>query len=94
MQNGNTLYPKEFSFMSQLSQVKVFRITGHYTQKHRKFSFSKDLRALTKEQALDQVLSTITSQGFFRRQVKIDDVKEIKPEESKDYVIKYLNDLK
>ncbi|OLS14804.1 MAG: hypothetical protein RBG13Loki_1563 [Promethearchaeota archaeon CR_4] len=77
-----------------MSQVKLFRITGHYVQKHRKFSFSKDLRAITKEQALEQVLSTVTSQGFFRRQVKIDEVKEIKPEESKDYVIKYLSDLK
>ncbi len=77
-----------------MSEVKVFRIAGHYQRKHRKFSFSKDLRALTKEQALEQVLSTVTSQGFFRRQVTIDEVKEIKPEESKDYVIKYLNDLK
>ncbi len=77
-----------------MSQVKVFRIAGHYHQKHRKFSFAKDIRALTKEQALEQALSTVTSQGFFRRQVIIDEVKEIKPEESKDYVIKYLSDLK
>ncbi len=77
-----------------MSQVKVFKVTGHYSQRHRKYSFSKDLRALTKEQAIEQVLSTITSQGFFRRQVTIDEVKEIKPEESKDYVIKYLSDLK
>jgi ribosomal protein L20A (L18A) len=77
-----------------MSQVKIFRIAGHYKQMHRTFSFCKDLRALTKEQALEQILSTVTSQGFFRRQVKIDDVKEIKPEECKDYVIKYLNDLK
>jgi ribosomal protein L20A (L18A) len=85
---------KESSFMSQVSQVKIFRITGHYMRLHRKFSFSKDLRAMTKEQALEQVLSTVTAQGFFRRQVKIDEAKEIKPEESKDYVIKYLNELK
>ncbi len=77
-----------------MSQVKLFRVAGHYQQKHRKFSFSKDIRALTKEQALEQALSTVTSQGFFRRQVHIDEVKEIKPEESKDYVIKYLSDLK
>jgi len=78
-----------------MSEVKVFRVSGHYFMRRKKYSFSKDVRALKVEHALEEVLSVVSSQGMFRRQIRIDDVHEIQPEESQDYVIRYLStDLK
>lgn len=76
-----------------MSEVKVFRISGHYFMRKKKYAFTKDVRALKAEHAVEQVISQVTSEGFFRRQLFIDSVQEIQPEESQDYVIKYLNDL-
>jgi len=46
---------------------------------------------MKKEDALEKALSQITSIGIMRRQIKIKEIAEIKPEEVQDYLIRELS---
>ncbi|MBN2156354.1 MAG: 50S ribosomal protein L18a [Candidatus Lokiarchaeota archaeon] len=70
-----------------MSKVKVFRVEGEYTKEHQRYVFRKEKRALTKEEAIELVLSEITSIGIYRRQIKNLAVKELKENEIKDPLI-------
>ena len=74
-----------------MSEIKIFRITGTYYKKYKKYLFRKEIRALKKDCAIEKALSQITSIGLYRRQIKIKEVKEIKPEECENYLIKELS---
>ena len=74
-----------------MSEIKIFQITVTYYKKHKKFLFRKEVRALKKEDALEKALSIITSIGLYRRQVIIQEIKEIKSEECQDYLIRELS---
>ncbi|MFX1256270.1 MAG: 50S ribosomal protein L18Ae [Promethearchaeota archaeon] len=74
-----------------MSEIKIYRIVGTYKKKHRKYLFSKEVRALKKEDALEKALSKITSIGIYRRQIKIQEIKEITLEECTDYLIRELS---
>jgi len=74
-----------------MSEIKIYRIIGNYSKKHKKYLFRKEVRALKEEDALEKVLSQITSIGIFRRQINIQEVKEIALEESQDYLIRELS---
>ncbi|MHA1727756.1 MAG: 50S ribosomal protein L18Ae [Promethearchaeota archaeon] len=69
------------------NEIKVFRIEGEYTKKHQKYMFRKEKRALRKDNAIEKVLSEITSIGLYRRQIKITNVNELKKEEVTDPLI-------
>ena len=71
-------------------EIKIFQITGTYIKKFKKYLFRKEVRALKKEDALEKALTQITSIGILRRQIKIQEIKEISPEESQDYLIREL----
>lgn len=73
-----------------MSEIKIFRVSGEYTKAYQKYVFSKEKRALKKEDALEDVLSEITSIGLLRRQVKITDISELKKEEVTDPLIMQL----
>ena len=73
------------------SEIKIFKIIGTYNKDHKKYKLSKEIRALKQENALEKVLTQITSIGIYRRQIKIQEIKEIKPEECEDYLIRELN---
>ena len=77
--------------MSMSSEIKIFKIIGTYNKDHKKYKFSKEIRALKQENALEKALSQITSIGIYRRQIKIQEIKEITPEECEDYLIRELN---
>ncbi|MHA1818985.1 MAG: 50S ribosomal protein L18Ae [Promethearchaeota archaeon] len=64
-----------------MSDVKVFRIEGEYVRNHEKYIFRKEKRAIKQEDALELVLSEISSIGLYRRQIKITNIKELKEEE-------------
>ncbi len=70
-----------------MTKVKVFRVEGEYTKNHQKYVFRKEKRALTKEDAIELVLSEITSIGIYRRQVSKLAVKELKKNEIRDPLI-------
>ncbi|MHA1413329.1 MAG: 50S ribosomal protein L18Ae [Promethearchaeota archaeon] len=74
-----------------MSEIKIYRIIGTYNKNHRKYLFRKEVRALKEEDALEKVLSQITSIGIYRRQIKIKEIKEISPEECEDYLIRELS---
>jgi ribosomal protein L20A (L18A) len=75
-----------------MSEIKIYRIIGNYKKNFKKYIFSKEVRALKKEDALEKVLSQITSIGIFRRQINIQEIKEIILEESQDYLIRELSE--
>ncbi len=77
--------------MSEENQIKIYRITGTYQKKYRKYLFRKEVRALKEKDALEKGLSQITSIGILRRQVNIQEIKVITPEESQDYLIRELS---
>ncbi|MFX1570671.1 MAG: 50S ribosomal protein L18Ae [Promethearchaeota archaeon] len=75
-----------------MSEIKIYRITGNYNKNHKKYLFRKEVRALKEEDAIEKVLSQITSIGIFRRQIKIQEIKEISLEEAQDYLIRELSE--
>ena len=76
-----------------MSEIKIYRIVGTYIKKHKKYLFRKEVRALKKEDALEKAISQITSIGILRRQITIQEIKEITVEESQDYLIRELSQL-
>ena len=77
--------------MSTENEIKIYRIIGTYLKKHKKYLFRKEVRALKEKDALEKALSQITSIGILRRQINIQEIKEITPEESQDYLIRELS---
>ena len=73
--------------------MKIYRIIGTYTKKHKKYLFRKEVRALKEKDALEKVLTQITSIGILRRQINIQEIKEISPDEAQDYLIRELSSL-
>lgn len=75
-----------------MSEIKIFRIIGNYKKNHKKYLFRKEVRALKEEDAFEKVVSQITSIGIYRRQINIQEVREISVEESQDYLIRELSE--
>ncbi len=75
-----------------MSEIKIYRVIGNYKKKFKKYLFRKEVRALKEEDALEKVLSQITSIGIYRRQIKIQEIKEITLAESQDYLIRELSE--
>ena len=73
------------------SEIKIFRIQGTYIKKHKKYLFRKEVRAMKQEDALEKTLSQITSIGLLRRQIRIQEIKEISIDECQDYLIRELS---
>ncbi|HUW88892.1 MAG TPA: 50S ribosomal protein L18Ae [Candidatus Nanopelagicaceae bacterium] len=74
-----------------MSEIKIYRIIGTYRKKYKKYLFRKEVRALKEKDALEKALSQITSIGVLRRQINIQEIKEISPDESQDYLIRELS---
>ena len=74
-----------------MSEIKIYRIVGTYLKNHKKYLFRKEVRALKEKDALEKALSQITSIGIYRRQIKVQEVKEITLKESQDYLIRELS---
>ena len=73
------------------TEIKIYRIIGTYKKKYKKYLFRKEIRALKEKDALEKALSQITSIGILRRQINIQEIKIITPEESQDYLIRELS---
>jgi len=75
-----------------MSEVKVFRITGRIVKPNFKTSFRKEVRALKVENAKEKIFLEFGSKHRAKRfQIKISKVEEIPPEEIKDPLIKNLS---
>ncbi|MFX1310293.1 MAG: 50S ribosomal protein L18Ae [Promethearchaeota archaeon] len=75
-----------------MSEIKIYRIIGNYKKNHKKYLFRKEVRSLKEEDAVEKVLSQITSIGIYRRQINIQEIKEISLEESQDHLIRELSE--
>ncbi len=75
-----------------MSSVKTFHIRGEFRKRKRRIPFGKYIRALSVEDALEEVYSLIGSKHKVKRNVINIDPKDIKeitnPEEIKDVVVK------
>jgi len=82
-----------------VSDVKIYRVEGLMLISHDRFptwqKFSKEVRALTPEQAIEYVYSVLGSNHKLRRKhIKILSVKEISLEEVKDRKVAVLSTIK
>lgn len=65
--------------------MQIYRIRGWFKQGLYRQTFTRELLALNKEQALERVYSEFGSRHKLQRnQINIEDVAEIKPEEITD----------
>ena len=71
--------------------MKIYRIKGTYKKKFKKYLFRKEVRALKEKDALEKALTQITSIGILRRQINIQEIKVISPDEAQDYLIRELS---
>ncbi len=71
--------------------MKSFRVTGSYSPKGKKwYRFTKDVVADDEKRAIEKSYSLLGSKfGIKRGLIKINEVKEIKAEESNDPTVKY-----
>ncbi len=72
-----------------MSEVKIFKVEGYMLISHDRYptwqKFSKEVRALTKDQAIEYVYSVLGSNHKLRRKhIKITSVKEISLDEVRD----------
>jgi ribosomal protein L20A (L18A) len=72
-------------------EVKTFRVEGILLKPLRKDKFTMDVRALSKETAVNKAKENFGSKHKLKTSmVRITNVKEIKPEESKNRVVQQL----
>ncbi|AEH25560.1 50S ribosomal protein L18Ae [Pyrococcus yayanosii] len=72
--------------------VKVFRVMGFYEKNGKKFKFTKEYRALKEEHVKELVYSEIGSKHKVKRsKIVIQEIKEIRPEEAEDIIVRRLS---
>lgn len=81
-----------------MSEVKVFRVEGYMLISHDRLptwqKFTKEVRALTKEEALEKVYSVLGSNHKLKRyHIRITRIEEISPEEARSPLIRHLSEL-
>lgn len=70
-------------------KTKVFRITGKFRMGENMQPFTKEYQAISKENVIEKIYADIGSKHKVKRgKIKIKEVKEIKPEEAEDAVIR------
>ena len=75
-----------------MSTVKIFRVKGRILKPEYKTVFSKDVRALKPEDAIEKVYMLLGGQHHVKRfQLKFDSVKEISYDDTNDRIIRALS---
>ncbi|MDG6221841.1 MAG: 50S ribosomal protein L18a [Candidatus Bathyarchaeota archaeon] len=74
-----------------MSEVKVYRVSGKINKPNLKTEFSKEIRAIKPEDAVEKVYTLIGSKHRVRRfQMSISKVEEIGLDEIEDLIVKKL----
>ncbi len=77
-----------------MSEVKIYRIKGYAKFGFRMLEVVKEVRALTREEALEKFYSEVGSNHKLkRRQIRNIVIEEIKPEEVRSQTMKMLLEL-
>jgi len=72
-------------------EVKVFRVIGEIVKPNYHTRFRKEIRALKPEDAIEKIYKDLGSKHRAKRfQIKIEEVKEISPEEITSPIVKKL----
>ncbi|MFQ5887247.1 MAG: 50S ribosomal protein L18Ae [Candidatus Hydrothermarchaeales archaeon] len=75
-------------------ETKVFRITGKFRMGEDMQPFTKEFQAASKENVIEKIYADLGSKHKVKRgKIKIEEVKEIKPEEAEDQVIKAMSEV-
>ena len=76
-----------------MSEVKVYRVSGKISKPNLRTEFSKEIRAVKPEDAVEQVYTLIGSKHRVRRfQMSITKVEEIGLDEVEDLIIRKLTE--
>ena len=76
-----------------MSEVKVYRVSGKINKPNLKTEFSKEIRAVKPEDAVEQVYTLIGSKHRVRRfQMSITKVEEIGLDEVEDLIVRKLTE--
>lgn len=76
-------------------ETKIFRITGKFRMGENFQPFTKEFQAISKENVIEKIYADLGSKHKVKRGlIKIDKVKEIKPEEVEDLAIKAMIGVK
>ena len=73
------------------TEIQIYKISGKYLKRFQKFQFTKFVRATNKENALEKVLSIVTSVHLLRRKITITETKVVSIEECDDLFIRSLS---
>jgi large subunit ribosomal protein LX len=75
-----------------MSKVKVYRVRGRINKPNYLSPFVKELRATSVEGAVERIYADLGSRHRVKRcHIKIEAVEEIRPEDSKDELVKQLS---
>jgi large subunit ribosomal protein LX len=74
-----------------MSKVKIFRIKGEITEPKMRMAFTKEIVAIKPEDAAEKIYMEIGSRHKIKRNhIRIDEIKEIKPEEVENVTVRKL----
>ncbi len=74
-------------------KVKIFKVEGQIRKWNYKSRFSKEIRAVKPEDAIEKVYAELGGQhGIMRVHLRIDAVKELRLEEVEDPIIRMLSE--
>jgi large subunit ribosomal protein LX len=69
-------------WLIEMSEVKLFRVTGRITKPNFRTNFNKEIRALKPEDAVEEVYKILGSKHKVKRfYIKVEQVEEISSEE-------------
>jgi len=75
-----------------MCEVKVYRVMGRILKPKFRTRFSKEVRAVKPEDAVEEVYKLLGSKHRVKRfHIRIEEVREISPEEAEDPVIRRLS---
>ncbi|QEE17456.1 hypothetical protein DSAG12_03293 [Promethearchaeum syntrophicum] len=75
------------------TEIQIYKISGKYTKRFQKFQFTKFVRATSEANAIEKVLSVITSVRLLRRKITITETKIVSIDECDDLFIRSLSQI-
>jgi len=83
---------KHYFLIGDNMTIKVFRISGEFTQAQKKQPFTMEIRALNAGTAIQRVFSNLGSKHKLKqRGISIKEVKEIEAKDAKDLLVQQLS---
>ncbi|MCD4740712.1 hypothetical protein K8R43_06020 [archaeon] len=79
--------------MTEEAKVKTYRISGVMIKRNKQMKFVQDIRSVRMDAAVFKMMENLGSRHKLKtNMIKITDVKEIKPEESNNFLVQQLGE--